>query len=212
MTTPDQDAVAAALIQLATHAERITGLDDRETSRFEDTAAKLRQLSEQATATQTTVDAITRILRRHASAVKALSDLDHQVTAIASQVTELADQIAGTSGESYDPVPAPRWWLIADAERQAAVERLRAWVKHVYKPGYGHLAAGLPPCWEHHQLCLYTLDWLSELWSALYLGSHRTASTLAAQAEWQTRLMPAAAAQMTTDATNCRHPDRDPTH
>jgi hypothetical protein len=34
-------------------------------------------------------------------------------------------------------------------------------------------------------LCLLTLDWLSELWSALDLTQERTASTLAAQAEWQ---------------------------
>lgn len=47
MTTLDEDALAAALIQLAAHAERITGLDDREASHFQDTAAKLRQLSEQ---------------------------------------------------------------------------------------------------------------------------------------------------------------------
>jgi hypothetical protein len=88
--------------------------------------------------------------------------------------------------------------------REAAVLRLRAWVEQVCQPGYGHLAATLPPCWEHHPLCLYTLDWLSELWSALYLEPTRTGGTLAAQAEWQTRLLQTAISQMSADARNCR--------
>ena len=43
----------------------------------------------------------------------------------------------------------------------------------------------LSPClWEQHPLCLFTLDWLSELWSVLFLSPHRKTSTLAAQAEY----------------------------
>jgi hypothetical protein len=83
--------------------------------------------------------------------------------------------------------------------------RLRAWVEQIYRPGYGQIAATLPSCWEQHTLCLYTLDWLSELWSFLYLDPERTAASLAAQAEWQTRLLPAAAEQMAFDATGCPH-------
>ena len=90
-------------------------------------------------------------------------------------------------------------------EREAAIDRLRAWVEQIYQPGYGHLAAALPPCWDRHPLCLFTLDWLSELWSVLYLSPDRTATTLAAQAEWQTRLLPAAATQMTHEAAHCQH-------
>ena len=89
-------------------------------------------------------------------------------------------------------------------------DRLRAWVEQIYLPGYGHLAAALPPCWEHHLLCLYTLDWLSELWSALYLDTRpRHAARLAAQAEWQTRLLPAAADQMAS-THRCQHGCRTP--
>ena len=72
-------------------------------------------------------------------------------------------------------------------------------------PGYGQIAATLPPCWDQHTLCLYTLDWLSELWSTLYLDPERSPRTLAAQAEWQTRLLPAAAEQMAREATRCTH-------
>ena len=89
--------------------------------------------------------------------------------------------------------------------RQAAVDRLRAWAEQIYLPGYGHLAAALPHCWEHHPLCLYTLDWLSELWSVLYLGPKRSTGLLAAQAEWQTRLLPAAAGQLARETARCGH-------
>ena len=41
-------------------------------------------------------------------------------------------------------------------------------------PGYGHLAATLGPCWAAHDLCLYGLDILAELWSVLYLQPRRT--------------------------------------
>lgn len=63
----------------------------------------------------------------------------------------------------------------------------------------------LPPCWEQHLLCLNTLDWLSELWSVLYLSAERTPDILAAQGEWQTRLLPSAADQMALDADGCQH-------
>ena len=46
------------------------------------------------------------------------------------------------------------------------------------------------------------------LWSVLYLNTERTAAALAAQAEWQTRLLPAAAEQMATEASNCPHHTR----
>ena len=88
------------------------------------------------------------------------------------------------SGSQATPSATPR------------VTRLRGWVEHVYRPGYGHLAAGLADCWDQHPLCLYLLDWLSELWSVLYLRPARTAGTLAGQAEWHTRLLPAAASQL----------------
>ena len=43
--------------------------------------------------------------------------------------------------------PAPRWWKLDGPERDEALNRLRAWVEHIYRPGYGHLAAALGPCW-----------------------------------------------------------------
>jgi hypothetical protein len=78
-------------------------------------------------------------------------------------------------------------------------------VEQVYRPGYGHLAASLGDCWEQHPLCLYILDWLSELWSVLYLAPARTAGTLAGQAEWHTRLLAAAAEQLARETRRCAH-------
>ena len=44
-----------------------------------------------------------------------------------------------------------------------------------------------------------------ELWSLLYLAPDRTAGTIASQAEWQTRLLPALAEQMYLETTRCQH-------
>jgi len=53
-----------------------------------------------------------------------------------------------------------------------------------------------------------------ELWSVLYLTPERQPSTLASQAEWQTRLLPALAEQLYLETTRCQHaqatPDRRP--
>jgi hypothetical protein len=79
-------------------------------------------------------------------------------------------------------------------------------VEQVYRPGYGHLAATLGPCWPAHDLCLYALDILSELWSTLYLQPNRTPGLLSAQAEYQARLLPALAEQLRAETQRCGHP------
>ncbi len=76
--------------------------------------------------------------------------------------------------DGYRPRPAPTWWKLTGQARDDAVAELRAWVEEVYRPGYGHLAAALSPCWEQHDLCLYGLDIASQLWDALYLQPART--------------------------------------
>ena len=66
-------------------------------------------------------------------------------------------------------------------------------MEHVYRPGYGHLAATLGPCWEAHDLCLYALDIAASLWSVLYLQPVRSPVLLSAQADCQTHLRDAEA-------------------
>jgi hypothetical protein len=198
MTTPDamSDGLAAALIQISAHAERISSLDAREAGHFEQIAARLRDLASEVTTGQSRQDTI----------LASLDDLD---AAVAKLATHLADLAAPGENDDdtdrYQPVPPPRWWRLSGPEREAALDRLRAWVEQIYRPGYGQLAATLPPCWERHPVCLYTLDWLSELWSLLYLASQRDGPILAAQAEWHTRLLPAAADQMSHEASGCDH-------
>ncbi len=208
MTTPgsDGDALAAALIQLAAHAERIGGLDARETSHHQQLTAGLQDLAAQTTAVSARISEINAALARQSAILDSLDGLATQVAAIATQVATLAlgDSTDPATGW-YQPVPPPRWWKLTGNDREAALDRLRAWVEHIYRPSYGKLAALLPACWEHHPACLYTLDWLSELWSLLYLTPERDSRTLAAQAEWHTRLLPAAADQMASEARGCQH-------
>jgi hypothetical protein len=202
------DGLAAALIQISAHAERISGLDTREAGHYQQIAARLRELAAGAASASTRIDGIGGTLARQAAIIDALDGLDGQVAALARHLAELAAdgyEDDETGGAPYRPVPPPRWWKLTATEREAALDRLRAWVEQVYRPGYGQLAAALPPCWESHSLCLYILDWLSELWSVLYLAPGRNGSTLAAQSEWQTRLLPAAAEQMAREATGCQH-------
>ncbi|HEY7142928.1 MAG TPA: hypothetical protein VH637_01660, partial [Streptosporangiaceae bacterium] len=128
------------------------------------------------------------------------------------QVAELAATAAGhfpADGDGdrpgYQPSAAPRFWKLDGPARDQAIGKLRAWVEQVYRPGYGHLSASLGECWEQHPLCLYILDWLSELWSVLYLAPARTQGTLAGQAEWHTRLLAAAAEQLARETRGCGH-------
>jgi hypothetical protein len=107
---------------------------------------------------------------------------------------ELAAAPQPLHGRQYLPMPRPEH-----------VTGLRAWVEQIYRPGYGHLAASLGPCWDKHPLCLYSLDWLMELWSALYLVPERNTRTLANRAEWQIRLLPALAERLHAETTRCDH-------
>jgi hypothetical protein len=133
-------------------------------------------------------------------------EADH-FAALTTQLTDLADLATQQLDDDgrYQPDPAPPWWRLALADRAEPLARLRAWVEQVYRPGYGHLAATLAPCWEAHDLCLYALDIAAALWSVLYLQPERTPGLLSAQAEYQARILPALAAQLMTETTRCAH-------
>lgn len=128
-----------------------------------------------------------------------LADLGERVEALETLLADEPD-VAG-----YKPVPAPRWWLLDGEERQDAIDRLTDWVNSVYRPSYGHLAARLPACWAEHPFCLFTLDWLCELHSLLYLRARRGAATVAGQAEFTIRQLPAAADLMAAEGKGCEH-------
>ena len=125
----------------------------------------------------------------------------------AAALTELTGAAPDGAGpDGYHPEPAPEWWKLPADRRAEPIARLRAWVEQVYRPGYGHLAAALAPCWPAHDLCLYGIDILSALWSVLYLQPHRTPGLLSAQAEYQARILPALADQFRVETSWCDCP------
>ncbi len=171
------DPITAILDQLAAHAEQIARLDARE-------AASSAQAG-----------------RRIADLARLASTLDRDIAALAAQVGR------GSSDDAdvHSPAPSRRWWKLSGEDRDQAIGALRAWVDEVYRPGYGQLSASLGPCWDQHVLCLYALDILAELWSVLYLPGQRSPAVLSAQAEYQARILPAVADQMTAETSRCRH-------
>jgi hypothetical protein len=188
------DPVTAALNQLAANHERLTQLNDRETGHFATLSARLAELTDLITG-------IGRKLEGDAAILARFEALDRQVTDLAVHLTPHSPDPDG-----YQPDPAPAWWKLPAADRHEPITRLRAWVEQVYRPGYGYLAAALGPCWPSHDLCLYGLDILSQLWSALYLQPQRSAGLLSAQAEYQARLLPALAEQLRAETNRCGHP------
>jgi hypothetical protein len=191
------DGFDAALRQLAEYGERLALLDAREAGHFAAIGERLAELGSLVTGLGSAV-------RDHATALAVLQGLDEQVAALTAR---LAAAVPGGDGEAglYRPLAAPRWWKLHGQARDDALERLAGWVEQVYRPGYGQLAATLGPCWAEHPLCLYALDIASELWSVLYLQASRTPPTLSAQAEYQTRILPALAEQMMTETHRCGH-------
>ena len=144
-------------------------------------------------------------IRQQAERTMRLQALEEALAELTAQVAEVLPDEQGAS-RVYAPRPAPRWWNLSGEARAAEIGRLRGFVEHVYRPGFGHLAARLRPCWEHHDLCLYCLDIAAELHAVLYLQSRRTISLLNGQAEYATRLLPALADLMSAETrSGCQH-------
>jgi len=178
-----EDPITAIVDQLAAHTEQLTRLDARHADHHAAVSARLAELPGQTSA-------LGRAVEEHAAALTRLT----------------APSPSGPDGDGYCPEPAPAWWKLAADGRQEPLARLRAWVEQIYRPGYGHLAATLGPCWPAHDLCLYGLDIASELWSLLYLQSARSPALLSAQAEYQARILPALADQLRIETHTCGHP------
>ena len=188
------DPLTAVVDQLAAWHEHLTALDARE-------AAHFASLSEQLTQLAALVAATGQALHAHTTVLARVEALEHAVTALVGP--------AGNTGGQ----PGPAWWTLTGPERQEAVAQLRSWVKEVYRPGYGHLTVSLRPCWPAHDLCLYGLDILRQLWTALYQDPEAAGpALLSARAEYQARILPAIAAQLMAETTGCGHdqPRRQP--
>src|SRR5215470_18461350 len=164
------------------------------------------------------LDGVTRRLSELSTAVEAVqgtitdqAEVLRSVDGLKDTVDELAHRIGAlfpdgdTDGAFYTPIPTPRFWQLHGEARDQAVGRLRSWVRDVYLPTFGHLAAKLPACWEQHTFCLTILDVASELHAVLYLQATRNQGLLAGQAKLLTRLMPALAGLMAAEAAGCPH-------
>jgi hypothetical protein len=144
-------------------------------------------------------------IRQQAEQTPRLQAVEEAITTLTARIAEVLPNEQG-SHRAHAPRPAPRWWNLSGEAREAEIGRLRGFVEHVYRPGFGHLAARLRPCWESHDLCLYCLDIAAELHAVLYLQSRRTVPLLNGQAEYATRVLPALADLMSTETrTGCQH-------
>jgi hypothetical protein len=153
----------------------------------------------------TSNDPIPAILDQLAAHREQLTQLSRTLEDHAAVLTELAGASADADPDGYHSEPTPQWWNLPSDLRAGPIARLRAWVEQVYRPGYGHLAASLAPCWEAHDLCLYGLDIAASLWSVLYLQPLRTPGLISAQAEYQARILPALAEQFRIETSWCAH-------
>jgi hypothetical protein len=200
------DVVTGLMLQITQQAERLALLDQREASHSREIIGRLDGLEHQIAEIAEGADAVRDEPARQAALLETLDELDQQVAGLATRLTQMTARSGpGESNQTDQSTPAPRWWKLDEQGRDEALSRLRAWVEQIYRPCYGHLAAVLGPCWEQHLLCVYGLDWLMELWTALYLTPERKASILASQAGWQTRLLPAIAEQLHYETTHCEH-------
>lgn len=192
-----------------------------ETSPLDAAIVELAALSAKVTAIDNGLAEIRRAILQIRAASASEHEILRNIDGLDLKVAEIDDRLRNLAGrfnsegsgseepeyEDYVPAPTVRWWQIEEVERAEAITRLKYWVSKIFVPGYGYLSKLLPACWPQHELALYTLSWLSELWSVLYLRDEPTASTLAAMAELQTRLLPAAVDQMSSEASNCGHGD-----
>jgi hypothetical protein len=196
VTTPD-DGTLADLLKITEFAERIGVLDQREGQHFREVSHALSQV-------RTTVNGIQGTITDQAEILAGLTGLDDAVAKLTEQITPLLPP-APPAANRYQPADTVRWWNLQDADKKAAIARIRDWVEHIYRPHYGYLAAELRDCWEQHPLCLMLLDWLSELWSVLHLCTPRTDRDLGVQSEFATRILPAAAEQLHVETSRCGH-------
>jgi hypothetical protein len=194
--------MTAALLKMTEYGERIGVLDEREAGHFRDVTSALHKL-------RTTVSGVEGTIADQAEILGSLNGLDEAVARLTEQITPLLPPAAPAS-DRYQPTDTVRWWRLQDSARTEPIARLRNWVAEIYLPYYGYLAAPLGPCWDQHPLCLVLFDWLSELWSVLYLSKPRTDRLLDAQAEFSTRILPAVADQLRIETTNCGHGNGPP--
>src|SRR5580698_10622837 len=111
------DALGAALLQLASHGERLGSLDAREAAHYQEISPRLHDLATEAVSVKVTITRINETLARHSMIVNELDGLDRQV----EELTRSLAQPTGIGGDDghpgYQPVSPPRWWKLDGRER-----------------------------------------------------------------------------------------------
>jgi hypothetical protein len=195
----DHDATAAIVAQLAEQRERLGRLDAREQASSQALAQRLAE-----------IEGLVK------NAVRDSAPLATRLHAVEGLAADLARKIADVipddgPARAYKPSPTPQLWRLGDDARDRLVRKLSAWVQQVYRPVYGHLAARLPACWPEHDLAIALLDCLSELHLYYHLNK-RTPGVLAAQGEFNARLLPALADLLAAECARCGHDVPVPLH
>src|SRR5262249_54207290 len=121
------EGLAAALLQISQHAERLSELDTREGEHHQAVSDALAKLHEAVSVLQGTVTDQGQILA-------SLDGLGESVTSLAAQVASLMPA-AGERGQ-YQPIPTVQWQSLTREEHEAAVARIGSWVTEVYRPSY----------------------------------------------------------------------------
>ena len=193
------DPITAALRQLAAHARA-----DRPARRAR--GRPLRRDQRPAHPDRRTPHrGLGGTVKDHAAALAGLEGLDEQVAALAAQLT--GDRPAPTTDRAAATGRARRragGSSPAEARQEPSPGCGRGWSRST-----GPATGSSPPpsgrAGKQHDLCLYGLDIAAELWSVLYLQATRTPALLSAQAEYQTRILPALAEQLMTETSRCGH-------
>lgn len=146
-------------------------------------------------------------VRDQAEILTAMEEVGGQVSLLAGQLADVQVKLTAqeaTEQPGYNPFPSIRWWALTREEREASKHKIRGFYTEILGPMYGHLG-GMPPCWESHQLVWTIGDWLTELWSYLYLSPRRPPAMLSGQAELTIRILPAVADLIRRECKNCDH-------
>ena len=194
MTEPE--GLAAALMQLSRHTEKLTELDGREGKHWADV--------------QTALTVLRNKVSGHDGTLTDMQDILHGLDGVDDAIKVLQEQMESVLPPAqlpgrYYPGPTRQWWALDGPERADAIADLSQWAEEILTPMFGYLGTKLGKCWRSHEFCLVQMDWLMELWSVLHLQPQRYAQDVAAQAEFWTRVAPAVMDLLDVETSKCDH-------
>jgi len=151
---PAGDAIAAALLQITQHAERLALLDDREAQHYQQIAERLREIATQLSDMSTRVHTATGTITDQAAVLASLDGLDEQVAAIAAQLADLHPANSGRAS-SWSIRAASTSETLSPMGTRAESGRLGRAMRSRYRgcAGGSTSAGSGPPSRELARLC-----------------------------------------------------------